>query len=76
MKSNNPRTARTRRLRERQRRGEIVVPVPVNNDVIAALIALRWANPDRSEDRQEIGRAIARLLADAATRVPKELSTR
>ncbi|WFU28350.1 hypothetical protein QA649_19670 [Bradyrhizobium sp. CB1717] len=55
---------RKKRLRARQRNGEIVVPVVVNNATIEKLIGMQWLMEVESEDRAQIGAAIADLLAD------------
>ena len=59
-------TIRQRRLRERQRRGEVVVRVPVSHAVIGVLLDLGWLAEHESEDRREIGRGIGALLEDLA----------
>lgn len=65
---------RKRRLRDRQRNGEIVVPCVVDNDVIELLIDLRWLRPTESEDRKEIGSALVAAVRSA--RVAKFSGTR
>ncbi|BBK31515.1 hypothetical protein EDC65_0318 [Stella humosa] len=61
-----PATARQRRLRERQRLGLVVVPVPVSVHVVEILMDLRWLPEQKSEDRSEIGDAVARMLEELA----------
>lgn len=57
---------RQRRLRQRQRSGEVVAPVNVGLHLVEALIDLRWLDEDMSEDRAAIGRAIGAMLSDMA----------
>lgn len=62
------RTERTRRYRERVARGEKIAPTPYDNRVLELLIALEWLALAKSEDCQEVGKAIAAMLADAAAK--------
>lgn len=62
-----PATARQRRLRDRQRRGEVVAPVPVDNDVINVLLDLGWLPEAGAEDRRTIGAAVSAMPATTAT---------
>jgi hypothetical protein len=57
---------RQRRYRERLRTGDVVVRVEVPVVVITMLLDLGWLQAEESEDRRQIGEAIARLLPDAA----------
>jgi hypothetical protein len=61
----NTATERKRRLRERQRRGEIVVGCVVDNAIIGLLIDLGWLDVDESEDRNEIAVAVMAALRSA-----------
>ncbi len=70
-RSTRPASVRQQRLRMRQRRGEVVAPTPVSNDVIEALMDLGWLPPGRSESRQAIGAAIAAMLGDLARHLKK-----
>lgn len=65
-RSLRPASVRQRRLRERQRLGLVVAPVPVSNDVIETLMTLRWLPVEKSEDRNSIGDAVARMLEELA----------
>lgn len=58
---------RQRRLRERQRAGVVVAPVVVNDLVVEVLIESGWLKPEQSEDRRQIGRAIAAMQIEMAT---------
>lgn len=62
---------RQRRWRARQVRGDVVAPVAVSIAVVETLIALRWLRPEESEDRKEVGAAIASMLEDLAHSRPK-----
>ena len=55
-----------RQWRARQRDGIAIAFVPYDSNVINFLIATRWLDPARADDRTEIGKAIAALIADAA----------
>ena len=55
-------TAAMRRLRKRERRGEIVVNVVLDNDTIATLIGLGWIAESESESRKQVGCGISKLL--------------
>ena len=67
---------RMARLRDRQRRGE-VAPVTVSTGVVAMLLDTQWLLPAESEDRNAIGRAVARMLeAIAAEHTEPESVTR
>ena len=65
-------TERQRRHRARQRRGEIIVPVAVTNDLIGALIDLGWLLECESEDRRQIGEAASRALNDLGAHHARE----
>lgn len=68
---------RQKRLRARQRNGEVVVPVTVTNEIIATLIDLGWLTERESEDRRQIGCAIRQILSDlAVAHTPKKSVTR
>ena len=43
-----------------------MVPVPVSDAEIGALLDLRWLAEARSEDPQAVGDAIGRMLAELA----------
>jgi hypothetical protein len=58
------RAARQAKLRDRQRRGVVVVQVEADCAVAETLIDLGWLDESESEHRHEIGNAISRLLAD------------
>jgi len=58
---------RQRRLRQRQRDGVVVAPVEVGPDLVEALIDLKWLSPMVSDNRQAIGDAVGRMLAELAT---------
>jgi hypothetical protein len=53
---------RRRRLRLRRKLQVVVAPVEVGCDVIDLLVKLQWLNERDADDRQAIGRAIARGL--------------
>ena len=57
-----PRAARTRRYRERQARGTLMVTVPVTVEQTAKLAALRYLTEAELEDRARVAAAIAALL--------------
>ncbi len=57
---------RQRRLRARQRRGEVVAPLLVSGPVIETLMDLGWLLETESEDRDQIGEAASRMLAELA----------
>ena len=59
-------SARTRRYRARQAKGETIVPVPVSHEIIALLVDLRWLPESESEDRRRIGESIFKMLSDTA----------
>jgi hypothetical protein len=61
---------RQKRLRARQRNGEVVVSVTVTNEIIAALIDLGWLLEHESEDRKHIGAAIRKLLDRSFQKIP------
>jgi hypothetical protein len=54
--------------RRRQRHGEGVAPVHFDRPLIEFLIRTHWLDPERADDRREIGAAIAAMLKDAAKR--------
>ena len=57
---------RMRRYRARLRAGTVVAQVPVTFSVVDMLIDRGWLAIEQSEDRDNIGAAIAALLEDAA----------
>jgi hypothetical protein len=59
---------RTRRYRRRQANGRAVYPVEADGDVVGLLIRLHWLDERDASDKAAVGRAIARMLADAARR--------
>ena len=52
--------------RRRQRDGIAIAPVPFDGKAVNFLIATHWLDPALADDRAEIGKAIAALIADAA----------
>jgi hypothetical protein len=64
--SGNAASERTRRYRRRLHDQLIIVPVTVTHGIIELLLDLHWLTEGVSEDRAEIGSAIARMLGDAA----------
>ena len=60
-------TERMRRLRARQRRGDVVAPVEVSPAVVETLIDLAWLPENASEDRKAIGLAVSEMLAELAS---------
>lgn len=72
-----PASERKKRLRARQRNGEIVAPVTIGNDVIVTLIDLGRIREQESEDRKQLGYAIAEILSElAVSHNPKFSGTR
>lgn len=67
---------RQREYRRRQRKGEVVAPVAVTHTIIDLLIGLGWIEAEASESRQELGRAINRVLSEVALATRKENVTR
>jgi hypothetical protein len=55
-----------RAYRARYAAGCICASAPVSGDVVDMLIQLRWLEETKAGDRYEVGRAIARMLEDAA----------
>jgi hypothetical protein len=55
---------RQARMRARQRKGVIVAPVEVPPRLVETLLELHWLRSEASENRREIGDAIARMLAE------------
>ena len=60
---------RTRRYRQRQEEGLRVIRVEISEDVVRALIAQEYLDPQRDGDqvrvtREAIGKAISELLED------------
>ena len=54
---------RMKAYRERQRRGQIVVPVAINDvEVCEALVAAGFLSANAKDDRQALARAIERLI--------------
>jgi hypothetical protein len=62
----SPASARKAGYRRRLRDGCMVVPIEIDGELIDWLIAVRWLEPAKADDRREIGAAIRRMLADAA----------
>ena len=69
-----PASERKKRQRARERNGEIIAPVTVNNCMIETLIDLRLLDEGESEDRKQIGCAITALLDDLAVSHRQKLS--
>ena len=68
---------RMARLRDRQKRGELVAPLTVSTGVVAMLLDTQWLSPAESEDRTAISRAVARMVeAMAAEHTEPESVTR
>jgi hypothetical protein len=59
-------TARTKRYRERSHKGIAIAPVPVSCAILDLLLGTHWLEVGESENRQQIGAAIGRMLADTA----------
>lgn len=57
---------RTRRYRERLRKGIGIAPTPYDNEIVAMLLDWDWLPLTESEDPNRIGEAIYRLLSDTA----------
>jgi hypothetical protein len=53
---------RQRRYRERQKCGEIVIPVPLDSDAIQRLIGFGYLLPEAANNRQAIGEAAAEFM--------------
>jgi hypothetical protein len=60
------RRAAQRRYRRRQRSGVMVLAVEVNAEVLDFVIRTAWAKD--GDGAAELGRAVGRMLADAAKR--------
>lgn len=58
--------ARMQRLRERQRAGQQIAPTLYDNDILELLLDTNWLALADSEDRQQVGHAIYRMLKQAA----------
>lgn len=58
---------RQRRLRARQRVGVVMPYVAVTDTVVELLIDLGWLELAVSEDREQIGLAIGKMLAASAS---------
>jgi hypothetical protein len=56
----------TRRYRERLKHGVKIAPVPFTDEIVGMLIDTGWLPVAVSEDRQQIGQAIASMLCEAA----------
>jgi hypothetical protein len=60
------RTKSNREYRQREQRGEVLAPVPASPDIVGLTIDLGWLPEGKADDKREIGKAIAAMLADAA----------
>jgi hypothetical protein len=67
-RANSSATARQRRYRRRLRTGAMPVTVDIDAPIVAMLVETRWLREADSADKAAIGRAIERMLADAAQR--------
>ena len=54
---------RQRRYRRRQRASIAIAPVPVDDELVAQLIAEGCLSPAESENRESIGQGIVKALA-------------
>ena len=61
-------TVRQRTFRRRQRLGLMAVTVEADSAIVDLLIRLQWLCEADSASKEAIGRAIERMLADAAQR--------
>jgi hypothetical protein len=59
---------RHKRFRRRRKAGIAVATVEFDSSVVDFLVKTRWLAPDESHDRDSIGKALSRMLADAARR--------
>jgi hypothetical protein len=57
-----------RRLRERQRAGLQIAPTPYDNSIVEFLLDYGWLELSLSEDREQVGAAISRMVKEAASR--------
>jgi hypothetical protein len=55
-----------RDYRARYDAGVIVAPTPISGEVVNMLIRLKWLEEAKARDRYEIGRALARMVEEAA----------
>jgi hypothetical protein len=60
-----PSAQRTRRYRERRRRGEVLIGFSVIGPARDRLAALGWLDPARRDDREAVRKAVVRLAARA-----------
>ncbi|MCP1844411.1 hypothetical protein ACVIHI_002668 [Bradyrhizobium sp. USDA 4524] len=61
--------------RARERRGEILVRVAVTNEAIGMLMDLGWLLENESECSQQIGAAVAALIADLTSDHERKIVT-
>jgi hypothetical protein len=55
-------TARTRRYRERRRKGFVVLQAEIQPDMISALVSLGWLHASEKANRQAVTAAIGALV--------------
>jgi hypothetical protein len=57
--------ARTRRYRERRKKGAVLIEISVYGPALDDLVALGWLDPERRGDRDAVRSAVVRLARHA-----------